>query len=294
MKGCPALASVILRGVEVVKLMGASTAVTIEDPGDAILQAASQFQPANQQAALSSFKALSTGNGRLDALLGGGYPGGQATLMYGPPFCGKQILQQLSFVAAACRGVPSTYILHGVSAESMSARLGSLDARFEAAERAGLVTYVDVHSHFLGESVTHPNALVVADPHDPAQLIKALELRAEFPRSPGLLAIQSASTILMDLGPVRAFQFLRTIVGRVVKTGGVGLVCLQAGMHSEPEVQMAKHVCAGMLELRKKGEIQALHIEGLETTVARPGWIEYEFTPRLFKVTGGFATRYIR
>lgn len=64
-------------------------------------------------------------------------------------------------------------------------------------------------------------------------------------------------------------------------------------MHPESEVQMAKHLCAGMIEMRKKGEAHCLHIEGLETSFVRPGWIEYVSSPRSFKVTGSFASRSI-
>ena len=217
---------------------------------------------------------MSTGNTRLDALLGGGYPTGAATLLYGPPFVGKQLLQQLAFTAAACRGVPSTFILHGVTAEAMSLRLRNLHPGFAAAEQAGVVSYVDAHSHFLGEPTEHPNAVYVADPNDTASLVSALTHRPGFPAGPGLVAIQSASTALVDLGPARAFQFLRGVLGRTLKSGGVGLVSLQTGMHTESEVQMAKSVCAGMIEMRKKADALHLHIEGLETSVPRPGWIE--------------------
>lgn len=271
------------------------TTALLKAPAQALLAAAVPTAPAEPCAPrplVPSFTRLGTGITRLDGLLGGGYPGGAATLLYGSPFCGKIVLQQAAFVAAAVRGVPATFILHGLSAETLSRRLNALDPRFAAAEQSGLVTYVDVHSHFLGEPSTHPNALQVDDPHDATKLIKALEERPGFRAGPGLLAIQSASTILMDLGPAKAFQYLRTVLGRVLRSGGVGLVCLQAGMHSETDVQMAKHLCAGMLELRKKGDAHVLRVEGLETTV-RTGWIEYEFTPRTFRLTGSFATRTI-
>ena len=65
-------------------------------------------------------------------------------------------------------------------------------------------------------------------------------------------------------------------------------------MHPESEVQMTKHLCAGMIEMRKKGETYCLHVEGMETAFLRPGWIEYEFTARSFKVIGSFASRTIR
>lgn len=243
---------------------------------------------------------LSTGVERLDSLLGGGYPRGSATLLFGPPFCGKQQLQQQAILRSARDGVHVTLLLHTVGAEAMSVRLRSLDPAFAAAEDAGLVRYVDVHSKALGEPTDHPHTAYVEDPHDIGGILQALAVGKDGARRPreagraGLLAIESASTVLIDLGAAKAFTLLRTVLGRTLTAGGVGLVCLEGGMHADSEVQMAKHLCAGMVEMRKKGEAYCLHVEGLETAYARPGWIEYEFAQRSFKVTGSFASRTIR
>ncbi len=233
---------------------------------------------------------FSTGSARLDGLLGGGYPAGSATLLYGPPYTGKQTLLQCAFVAAAVRG-PATMLLHGVSADLMSQRLRRLDPRMAEAEAAGRVTYVDMHSQAMGEPTSHPNALYVEDAQDASGLSQALSRCVG--AQPGLLAVQSVSTLLLDLGASQTFKLLRNTVGRVQRAGGVGLLTLQAGMHAEHDVQMAKHVCGGMVELRRKGDIDALHVEGLETTVPRPGWVEYEATARSFRLTGSFSTRTI-
>lgn len=238
---------------------------------------------------------LSTGVDRLDALLGGGYTPGCATLLFGPAFCGKQQLQNQSIVRAARDGIPVTLILHTIGAQAMSARLKALDPSFAMAEAAGLVRYVDVHSRFLGEPEGHPNTVYIEDPHDLPGILEAIQpKRSRRSHGAGLLAIESASTLLIDLGATKAFTFLRIVLGRTLTSGGVGLVCLEGGMHPESEIQMAKHLCAGMIEMRKKGEAHCLHVEGLETAYARPGWIEYEFNSRQFKVTGSFASRTIR
>jgi KaiC/GvpD/RAD55 family RecA-like ATPase len=239
---------------------------------------------------------VSTGVDRLDLLLGGGYAPGSATLLFGPAFCGKQQLLQHAVLRAARDGLPVTLVVHTIGAEAMSARLKLIDPAFAAAEEAGRVRYVDVHSRFLGEPTTHPNTIYIEDPHDLPAMLKALELprRTDGARpAPSLLAIESASTVLIDLGATKAFTFLRTVLGRTLTAGGVGLLCLEGGMHPDSEVQMAKHLCAGMIEMRKKGEAYCLHVEGLETAFTRPGWVEYEFSNKSFKVTGSFASRSI-
>jgi KaiC/GvpD/RAD55 family RecA-like ATPase len=243
---------------------------------------------------------LGTGVHRLDLLLGGGWEPGSATLLYGPPFCGKQQLLQQSVVRAAASGVPTTVVVHTVGARAMSARLRLVHPSFAQAEERGLVHYVDMHSRALGEPTDHPNTTYVEDSASVAEVLRALQSTRPGgadgqppPAVPGLLALESASTVLVDLGPARAFTFLRTVVGRTLAQGGVALLCLEGGMHAESEVHMAKHLCAGMVEMRKKGEAHCLHVDGLETAYARPGWVEYEFSPRTFRVTGSFASRSI-
>lgn len=235
---------------------------------------------------------LSTGERRLDALLAGGYSPGSATLLYGPPFCGKQQLQRQGILAAAAAGLPVTVVLHTVGAGVLSRRLRAQDPRFAAAEESGLVSYIDVHSKALGEPTDHPFTTYVNDPGDVHEVVRATTQRHG--GRAGLLAIESASTVLMTLGATKAFTYLRTVLGRTLSAGGYGLICLEGGMHLESEVQLAKHLCAGMIEMRKKGESYHLHVEGLETAFARPGWVEYEFNSRSLKVTGSFASRSIR
>ena len=246
-------------------------------------------QPA---APLPSEARLSTGERRLDLLLGGGYSPGNATLLFGPPFCGKQQLQRQGILAAAAAGLPVTVVLHTVGAGVLSLRLRAQDPRFAAAEQSGLVCYIDVHSKALGEPTDHPFTTYVNDPADVLEVVRATMDRHG--GKPGLLAIESASTVIMTLGAAKAFTYLRTVLGRTLSAGGYGLLCLEGGMHADSEVQLAKHLCAGMIEMRKKGESYHLHVEGLETAFPRPGWVEYEFNHRSLRVTGSFASRAIR
>lgn len=273
-------------------------------PVPSLVVAAPQASASVPRRARPVIQRLSTGVPRLDTLLCGGFPAGTATILYGPPFCGKQVLQQAAFAKAVGDGIPGAFILHGVGAEAMSRKLRALDPRVAQAERDGLVTYIDVHSQSLGEPMGHPNAVYVDDPRDMGKAIQALQATGgdateadgatDGARVTSVVALQSASTALVDLGPVKAFQFLRTVLGRSLKHGGVALLSLQSGMHTEAEVQMAKHLCAGMVEMRKKGDTHALHIEGLETAFPRPGWIEYDVSPRGLRLTGSFAQRTIQ
>lgn len=219
---------------------------------------------------------MTTGVARLDDLLGGGFPAGSAILLYGPPFCGKAQLAVQAVVQGIRAGTPVTILLHTVAEAAMRKRLVELEPGATAAERAGLLTYAD----FFTSSVEN----------GPAPDVLALLDGQEKP----LVVVESASDMLVEQGSAAAFHTLRAILGRTRGRGGVALIALEAGMHADAEVQMAKHLCTGMLEFRRKGEAHILRVEGLETRYRTPGWVEYDFTPKSFKVTGSFAAKAIK
>ncbi|HET6398300.1 MAG TPA: hypothetical protein VFH47_01955 [Candidatus Thermoplasmatota archaeon] len=239
---------------------------------------------------------LGTGVARLDTLLGGGYPAKSATLLHGPPFVGKEQLLLHGIVAAVRAGVPATVVLGATSAAAMSDRLRRLEPMVRDAERGGLLRYVDLYSPLLGADAVqpHPCAVATASVNDLGRADQLLLPATPPDEGVGcFVAVDSASALLVDAGPQAAFLALRSVVGRTTGRGGVALLCLDAGMHPEQEVQLAKHLCTGMVELRRKGETLHLRVEGHETTFLRPGWVEYEFSSRSFRLTGSFACRSI-
>lgn len=231
---------------------------------------------------------FATGVPPLDQLLGGGYTAGTATLLYGPPFGGKQVLQQLAFVDAASRGIPCTFLLHGMGAEPMSRRLRTMDARFARAEAAGHITYIDAHSRVIGDTSGHSRVIDVQDPHDLSRMLEAIDsprLRAREGKA-SLLAIQSASTLLTDLGAARGMQFLQTLVARTLRDGGVALVALQSAMHSDADIRLVRELCSYTIELRKRAGAHVLRAERALAPATEAEWSEYLFTPTSLRVPG--------
>lgn len=233
---------------------------------------ASFASPAPDCSPLAARPRLATGNPRLDALLCGGLPAGSILLLYGPAFCGKSQLATQVVRSAAGKGIPCT-VLHsqGIPSTADWPRQAS-----SGSAAPGSITFLDC----LRATEALPDASPGA-PGDPGTI-------------PCLVYVESVSTLILAQGAAATFQTLRTLSHRAVQKGGIVILGLEAGMHTEAEVEVVKHLCSGMVEFRRKGERRQFHVDGLVTTPPHPGWIEYESTESSFRVTGSFAAGRIR
>jgi KaiC/GvpD/RAD55 family RecA-like ATPase len=238
----------------------------------------------------------STGVKRLDELLDGGLPKGSATLVYGPPFIGKEVLTRLFLLAGMRQGVPGVLLSTGAGAGELRAHLAGLDPRYPSYEEAGLARYVDAYSRSVGgeepfpaaEYVDSPlnlNALSVAVNNVQAQVLgKGPEHRFVF---------DSVSTLVAFSNPQTVFRFLQVFIGKTKRAGATTLLLLEKGMHTDAEVQMFKHLMDGVLEVKAENTKYLLHVEGIGVTEDR-GWVEYRFNEKLLELTGSFAVGRIR
>ena len=231
-----------------------------------------------------SNRRLPTGDRRLDELLSGGFPVG-ATLVLGLPFCGKRVLIRQLTAAALRLGVPTTVVVHTQSALVRAAQLAILHPSTPNDIASGRLRLVDLHgSPHLTDSPLLPHQILD-------------ELRQPPPASTGPVAelwvIESASALLLEAGHVEGYTIMRAVLSLAEERNAVVILSMETGMTGLPDLQAIKHLCGGMVELRRRNESCALRIEGLVTSVARPGWIDYLATPTIFTLTGSFATKMI-
>jgi KaiC/GvpD/RAD55 family RecA-like ATPase len=213
---------------------------------------------------------------RLDDLLLGGAPAGSVILLHGPPFCGKAVLGTLGLARAAADGRAALGVASPLGRSRLEERLRASAPAFDEATRAGRLAIVDGSLDAFSQA---PAA---------AQAVS----HAAGGTGP-LVVVESVSSLLVEASAREAFRLLCPLVGSATGLGGAVLLGLETGMHSEAEVQLVKHLCTGMMEFRRKGEAHHLHVEGLPTYPARPGWIEYEPEPDGLRLTGSFALRRI-
>ena len=240
---------------------------------------------------------LATGVRRLDDLLGGGLPQGTTTLLHGPPFTGKGVLERKFFLEGLRNGQPSIFLLTDTSASNMSQLLHDHDPTIANLETRDLCAYIDVYTKLIGERDQHHRATYVNDARRWEDVLRVIErtqqqqLKAH--PGPSRLVIESISSLMIELGPTATFRFLRTLVGRFARCGGTSMVSIETGMHESQDIETVKHLCRGMISMRENNDQYFLRVEGLPTEF-QPGWVEYEFGDKHFELTGSFASGRIR
>lgn len=237
-----------------------------------------------------------TGVRRLDDLLKGGLPQGSFTLLYGPPFLGKDVLARHFLLAGFRAGIPGITVLTDDPAASVRRDLTAMDPALGKAEQAGLPQFVDAYSRTIGAADAAPGVEYV----DGAMDLNGISLavnnaeRRVLPDHPAhRLVFDSLSTLVTYTNAQTVFRFLQVLVGRTRLAGATGLLLLDQGMHTEAEVQMMKHLVDGFIELRPDGAKNMLQAQGIGIT-DNPGWVEYRFTETEFDLVGSFASGRIR
>ena len=243
---------------------------------------------------------VSTGVRRLDDLLDGGLPVASASLVYGPAFLGKETLARLYFLHGLSLGQPGIFVLTGQATSDVRAQLAAMEPRYPEWEKQGLAHFVDTYSKTIGAEDDFQHAEYV----DGAVNLNAVSLAvnnaqrkilasAPDPATPHRLVFDSVSTLITYTNAQTTFRFLQVLVGKAKRAGATSLLLLQAGMHTDAEVQTFKHLVDGVIEFRADGPVNALHILGVGITENR-GWVEYRYSEKSFDVTGSFAAGRIR
>ena len=238
----------------------------------------------------------STGVRRLDDLLKGGVPQGSFTIVYGPPFLGKDVLARRFALAALAAGRPCITVLTDGSASAVRSGLLAADPAYAKAEQAGLAHFIDAYSRSIGAAEAAPGVEYVEGAMDLNGISLAINnaQRRILPEHPThRLVFDGLSTLVTYTNAATVFRFLQVLIGRARLAGATGLLLLEQGMHAEAEVQMLKHLVDGFVEVRSEGGKNLLRVQGVGIT-DDPGWVEYRFTETEFDIVGSFASGRIR
>jgi KaiC/GvpD/RAD55 family RecA-like ATPase len=233
---------------------------------------------------------------RLDDLLEGGVPAGSTGLVYGPPFIGKEVLTRLFLLAGWRKGIPGILVLTGDAASDVRKTLADVDPQFPEYEKKGLVHFVDTYSRSIGAEDDHPYSEYVDGPvnlNAVSLAVNNAQRKIIAEHAEHRMVVDSLSTLVTYTNAQTTFRFLQVLVGKAKRAGATTLLLMDAGMHTDAEVQTFKHLADGVVEVRTEGASNLLHAQGLGITENR-GWVEYRFTPSAFEITGSFAAGRIR
>ncbi|MEA2054134.1 MAG: RAD55 family ATPase [Candidatus Thermoplasmatota archaeon] len=233
---------------------------------------------------------VKTGIGRLDELLKGGVPTVTNTLLYSPPFIGRETILKRFVLSGLEEGEPVIFVLTDTSFSEMKKEMEKLDKKFLEYENDGKVKYIDVYSKGVELEESGANVTFVDSPINREKITASIistekEFTQRYERH--RLIFDSISTLIVYSDAKAVFRFLQVISGACKRLGATSVFSMTRGMHEEIEVQTIKHLMDGVIEMREEGSRMQLRVQGCGEVVSR-NWIDYLLEKDEIKLTGAF------
>ncbi|MGI0072178.1 MAG: DUF7504 family protein [Thermoplasmata archaeon] len=240
---------------------------------------------------------VKSGIRRLDDLIYGGFPAGAQVLVNGPAHTGKDVLARLFSVEGLKLGIPSIWVVTDKTWGQVRDDLLQLYPKYEDAEKAGMIRFVDLYSRSVGsaQSTAGVRLLSSTDKGVLDQLGQTVngvseELKEKFPTY--RLIFESVSTVTAYLDTSATFRFLQPFIGRRKIDEAVAYYVLDRGMHSDADLETLEHMVDGSINLKIEQLKTFLSVKGIGETQSR-AWIGYQFTKRSLNL-GSFSLDHIR
>jgi KaiC/GvpD/RAD55 family RecA-like ATPase len=238
-----------------------------------------------------------TGVPRLDDLLFGGVPLGTNILVNGPAHTGKELLARLLAAEGLKKGVPILWILSDKATTTVREEMTAILPAYAEYEKRGLVRYVDLYAMSLGITSTDPLVtLLSADDKNVLENVSRAvdEAAAVFRKTSEYyrLVFESVSTVTAYLDVASTLRFLQPFLGKRKMDHALCYYVVDAGMHSESDIQLLEHLMDGSVNLKVDQLKTYLSVKGLGEVQSR-AWISYNFTRRAFNI-GSFSLDHIR
>ncbi len=233
---------------------------------------------------------------RLDQLLGGGLPHRTSTLVYGPPFIGKELMTRTTILTALSKNIPCVLLHTNAAADEIHEAFLHLDPGFPAIRDKGLLHLIDLYSRSVAapEILDHTTYLDSAvDLAGMSAALHAVQQDLQRRHDRHLLVIDSLSTLIAHNEARPVFRMIQVLLGRARRSGATSIILMDEGMHSEAEERMFRHLMDGAVYLRDSANKHQIHVVGLNVTQSL-GWIDYQIGQDRLEVTGSFAAGRIR
>jgi len=241
---------------------------------------------------------VKTGIERLDDLLLGGMPFGSNVLCVGPPFIGKEVAMLLFVAEGLRKGVPAVIVTTSHSPTEVAKQMAPILPTFMEFQQLGLVGWIDAS----GQQVDDPSGLMddyvvkVSGPGDFQGILSALEgfsKAFEKQKIPYFRMIYlSLSMSITQSDEKTAFQYVQTLAGRMKQMGGVSLIAVERGMHTEQQLESIQHHMSGALQFKTEKQKTLVGVQGVCDVQTRE-WIEYRHTNKAIMI-GAFSLERIR
>jgi KaiC/GvpD/RAD55 family RecA-like ATPase len=238
-----------------------------------------------------------TGVRRLDDLVFGGLPKASQVLLSGPAHTGKDVLARLFVAEGLKTGIPALWVVTDKTYTQIREEMSGILAQYPELEARGLVRYIDLYSRSLGvtqgESIAR--LLSLTDKGALEQLTVAVNSFSQELRDKAgtyRMVFESISTLTAYLDSSAMFRFLQPFVGRRKLDGAAGYYVLEAGMHTDSDLQTLEHMVDGSFNLKVDQLKTFLQVKGITDAQSR-AWVGYTFSKKSFSL-GSFSLDHIR
>lgn len=215
---------------------------------------------------------ISTGNGKLDALLYGGIEKASNIVLRGPPFSGKSVIAYNFLSQSLIDGIPSVILTADKDIGQMKKMISS-DA--DSAEEKGLLRFIDAYSRSIQSNVGSQRAIQV-DPYNLSALIKTVDsVTSEVSKEHGgyRFLLTSLTTFITQQEERIFLRFLQQISQKRKTENAVTFYILEDGLFDERMYEAVSYLMDGAIHLRKTFTSNFLRVEGFGKARSRE-WIE--------------------
>jgi KaiC/GvpD/RAD55 family RecA-like ATPase len=238
-----------------------------------------------------------TGVRRLDDLVFGGLPRASQVLLSGPAHTGKDVLARLFIAEGLKTGIPALWVVTDKTYSQIREEMTGILPQYPEFETRGLVRYIDLYSRSLGvtQSESIARLLSLTDKGALEQLTVAVNAFSQDLRDKAgtyRMVFESISTMTAYLDSSAMFRFLQPFVGRRKLDGAAGYYVLEAGMHTDADLQTLEHMVDGSFNLKVDQLKTFLQVKGITDAQSR-AWVGYTFSKKSFSL-GSFSLDHIR
>ena len=194
----------------------------------------------------------STGIGKLDVLMGGGYPQDSMILVIAPPGIEK-LLAAIQFLDSAPAGEALACITTDMAPSAISLKASEYGLSHAASRQN--VRYIDCYSWTIGKEQEKSSAdIPVQGPSSLNDLSIAINtVITEAPETAKKRAVfHSLSTILLYNPPEVVFKFVQITGARLKSQGTTVLYLLESEMHDEKTISTLRHLMDEVMEIRRE------------------------------------------
>ena len=208
-----------------------------------------------------------TGIGKLDEIIGGGFPTNSNIILLGPPMIGKNILALQYLYRNLQNGRGAIQISTNKTVEEVKERMKSFGWDTEKHEKESFLKFIDCYSKMIGKPTTPRNSVTfIPSVLDLTKITVTIsQLCSEFWKRELkiCLVFDSISSLLTYSNLPAIMRFLHVFTGRLRMVGATSLFIVEEGMHDQRTIASLEQLTEGLIHMASDEKGRYIKIESL-------------------------------